>query len=357
MAATGNTATKKKTHPAQPATKIKVVVKRRRKIKPKVNLRRKGLPNLTKELTEAPPEEEEANQGHDEDDGFFPPLEDAIPCDTLLAFQSLTHASDTSPQRSLHIPLQASMEPIPCILESQLVPVLQQNDQDQDSFGMVAQELPDLIRKNAIRRMTSIATPGGGGTELTVLLLTTEYIRGVWDAHDSTDDNDTTSDQRALKQSYLQWFVDHLHCWTGRLLIESKLKRTWTRDPPSPNLPYAMAASFSKALEYLQKIQVVMAHHHNQREATYQLWLPQWGTVVSAVQKSQTKMVRKLQQTYQKEVSEKTFLQQPYYHGVSTRLLFQLMQDTGKVQVVPKPFGNFVKLIYDNTANAKRWKK
>jgi Serine-threonine protein kinase 19 len=351
-----------KNPPKLTETKIKVVVKRRRQSKPKTfkNSSKKGLPNLTKEVTDAPPDDnEEKGENDDVDDEFgFPPLEDAIPCDTLLAFQALTQSSETSPQLSVHIPLQTSMEAIPCALESQIVPVLQQNEQDQDSFAMVAEELPDLIRKNTLRRMSSISTPGTN-TELTVLLLTSDYIRGVWDAHDITDTtSDTTSpEQRELQRAYVEWFVNHLHCWTGRLLLESKLQRTWNRRPPNPNLPYALGTSLFKALEYLQKIQVILAHNHAAREATYQLLLPQWGTVVSAVQKAQTKMVRKLQQTYQKEVSEKTFLQQPFYHGVSTRFLLQLMQDTGKVHIVPKPFGKFIKLAQPKTKSEGKMKK
>ena len=84
---------KKTSQQAPSATKVKIVVKRRKNKTKTPNKSKKGLPNLTKELKEAPPEEENKDE-NDEDDEFFFPLEDAIPCDTLLAFQSLTQPSD-----------------------------------------------------------------------------------------------------------------------------------------------------------------------------------------------------------------------------------------------------------------------
>ena len=97
-------------------------------------------------------------------------------------------------------------------------------------------------------------------------------------------------------------------------------------------------------MEYLQQIQVVLPHHHRQ-QTTYQLWLPQWGQVLSAVTTAHKKFMLKIRQSYHKEISEQSFLAQPYYKGISSKLVFQWLQDQGLVRLVPKPFGNFITLV------------
>lgn len=325
---------------------LRVVIKRRKRTKVPLAppLRRdlkRGIPNLTREWTQPPPPEDSTEQDHgDTDNVFFPPLEDAIPCDTLLAFQSLTSSMD----QCLTIPLVASMHPIPCILESQLAPTLQQDSDDHHSFEMVHQELADLFHKNVLRRLTSA---GKSGSSVTVLLLTEEYIRGVWDAHDSHPSQEQPKEQQ---RSTVAWFVSHLHCWTGRILSEAQLTHQWTKHPPPTNLAYAMtssASSLTRAMEYLQQIQVLLPNHHHLhgQQTTYQLWLPQWGQVLAALTSAHKKFLLKIRQTYQKEISEKSFLAQPYYKGISSKLLLQWLQDQGVVTLVPKPFGNFITLV------------
>ncbi|CAB9528924.1 expressed unknown protein [Seminavis robusta] len=328
---------------------IRVVVKRRKRSNKKalatarqrlVVAQKPGIPNLTKELTEPPPEDD---NDENDDDELFLPLDDAIPCDTLLAFQSLT----CSPHLCLSIPLQASMNHIPCILESQLVPALQQSAQDHNSFAMVTQELADLFHRNVLRRLTFAGNNSNSSDALTVLLSTEEYIRGVWDAHDTQDN--ASEEQRAT----VVWFVEHLHRWTGRILSESKLRATWTRNPPLTNLPYfALSSSCTQGLEYLQQIQVLMPNH-SQAETTYQLWLPEWGQVLAAFSTAHKRFLQKIQQTYQKEISEKSFLQHPFYKGISSKLLLQWLQDQGIVTLVPKPVGKFISLV-DKKKKKKR---
>jgi 6-phosphogluconate dehydrogenase len=292
-------------------------------------------------LSESPPPDSRDSHDSQGDDDLLPPLEDAIPCDTLLAFQSLTSSQDLC----LTIPLVASMHPIPCILESQLVPALQQHSDDHNSFEMVHQELPDLFYKNVLRRLTSAAK---SEFRLTVLLTTEEYIRGVWDAYDSYSSS-SNEQQQQQQQSTVAWFVSHLHCWTGRIITEAQLQHQWTKHPPQTNLLYATtsssaSSSLTRAMEYLQQIQVLLPNHHSQ-QTTYQLWLPQWGQVLSAFTSAHKKFLLKIRQTYQKEVSEKSFVAQPYYKGISSKLLLQWLQDQGVVTLVPKPFGNFITLV------------
>ena len=105
---------------------IKKRKKRPRHFQNKVpNQSKPGLPNLTKDLTEAPPSPAADDNN---DDVLFPPLlEDAIPCDTLLAVQALTASSQA--HASLAIPLLASSEVIRGILQSQIFPFLKQDTQ------------------------------------------------------------------------------------------------------------------------------------------------------------------------------------------------------------------------------------
>lgn len=358
--------------------KTVIVVKRRRicrrqrlaidkKAKP-------GLPNLTKELTEPPPPSPSADDNDDDDALFGDPLEDVIPCDTLLAFQSLARSADSC----LMIPLRASYQHVPCVLESQVYPLLKQEHSiakrknnagdtsvDSEIFSMVTRELEELWHKNTLRRLTSVQhqNPNAqqGSSRLSAIVLTDDYRRGVWDAHDSADQHTTTNANRSatsitgrippdVQRLYVQWFVDHLHCWTGRLLTSSQLQETWNHDPPRNTLQYGTVVSLSKALDYLQTIQVIMANH---QQSTYQLWLPEWGQVLTTLQSAEKKFVQKLHQTYQKELSEQTFLKQPFYNQIPTKLLLQWIRDQGKVRLVPKPYGNFIQLV-ENENEKKR---
>lgn len=348
-----------------------VVVVRRPKKRQRPIKAKRGLPNLTKELTEPPPEDDDTN---DDDDAILFPIMDDIPCDTLLAFQSLT--SPATPHLCLPIPLQASTEPIATILESQLYGVIQQDQHDHDGLAMITSELQDLFHKNILRRLSSISTAGGvsgRSTNLIVLILAKEYVRGVWDALDATDDATTTTttmtsssypaenlsnnpQQRAVvHRLYVQWFVEHLHRWTGQTIRNSQLVETWARHAPSQDVAYEhnVILRLSDAVEYWQRLQILMPANNNNTHAsnvgvedTYQLWLPTWGETLATVQKAQTKFVQKVRLTSQKEVSEFSFVQQqPYYKNVSTKFLLQWMLDCGMVQLVPKPFGNFIRLV------------
>jgi hypothetical protein len=374
-----DTAKKRKQEARKP---LRIVIKRRKKnilrtskvpspLAVRRDNRKRGIPNnLARNEwshTVPPPDESTAeqqdNNDEDNDDLFsFPPLEDAIPCDTLLAFQSLTTTTSSSSSNLLNhqcltIPLVASMHPIPCILESQLVPTLQQDWKDHNSFEMVHEELADLLHKNVLRRLTSAGKNKNNNSSdvrsLTVLLLTEEYIRGVWDAHDSYHPrNSEEQEQEQHRHSIVTWFVSHLHCWTGRILSEAQLQHQWTTHPPQTNIRYATtssslssSSSLTRAIEYLQQIQVLLPNHHGQQPTTYQLWLPQWGQVLAAFTSAHKKFLLKIRQTYQKEISEKSFLVQPYYKGISSKLLLQWLQDQGVVTLVPKPYGNFITLV------------
>jgi len=355
-----------------PSTKPIVVVVVRKKKKRKHSFscdkRKPGLPHLSsKQLTDAQKHftsDDTEGFGYQDNDDIvlFPPMEDAIPCDTLLAVQALTSPSQS--HWSLDIPLLTSSEVISCCLESQIYPFLQQGENDHESLGMVTRELQDLFRKNMLRRLFSIGSGGGSGggggggatavTDLTVLVETKEYLRGVWDAHYGTD-GIPSPELQMVQAAYVQWFADHLHCWTGRMISMNELTRTWHQYPPPQNLQYQAIISLTHALEYFQSIQIIMANHNQlsgggrggggSNETQYQLWLPHWGTVLSALQTAQKKFIQKLQQTYQKELSEKSFISQPFYNKISTRLLLQWLQDHGRIRMVPKPFGNFIKLV------------
>lgn len=351
-----------------PKTKPLVVVIKKRRKRPRqsrattiINRSKPGLPNLTKQLTEAPASPTTDN----DDDAFFPPLlEDAIPCDTLLAVQSLT--SPTQSHKSLAIPLFASSEDILGILQSQIYPFLKQDthkkgkgshddDDDHESRGMITRELQELFRKNSLRRLSSISTGTAAAVtaNVTVLLKTEDYVRGVWDAHDGADHLGfgnaiiNAAESKNVHTTYIQWFTDHLHRWTGRVIRTSELLQTWQQFALPQELHYQSTISLPKALDYFQRLQILMAHHHNSSgsETTYQLWLPHWGTVLSALATAQKKFLQKLRQTYQKELSEQSFVQEPFYNNISTRLLLQWMQDQGVIRLVPKPFGNFITLV------------
>jgi hypothetical protein len=281
------------------------------------------------------------------------------------------------------IPLKASYQHIPCALESQIYPLLQQgsssssnnknnkrkvNNEEADAeiLAMVTREMEELWHRNTLRRLTSVQhlNPNAqqASSRLSVSILTDDYRRGVWDAHDVADHCSTNMTGRGSNASgadvdrlYVHWFLEHLHCWTGRVLIPSQLQETWNRDPPRNTLQYGTVVSLAKAVEYLQRIQVIMPNHHNRnQQTTYQLWLPEWGQVLSALQNAEKKFVQKLHQTYHKELSEQSFLRQPFYNHISTKLLLQWMRDQGKVQVVPKPIGNFIQLVLPSSKKKQK---
>jgi hypothetical protein len=106
-----------------------------------------------------------------------------------------------------------------------------------------------------------------------------------------------------------------------------------------------------QVLQELQRIQVLLPCHSTD---TYQLWLPEWGTVLAAWDRATTKLVQTLKRsasssTRRQERSEQSLLQQDPYSPIPRTLLIHWLTIQGRVQVVQRPYGKFVQLVETTT--------
>jgi hypothetical protein len=277
----------------------------------------------------------------------------SAPSDTLLAIQSLGR----QPETSLSIPI-SSGRVITGILDSQLYPILQ-NDNDVTGDVAVSQEIQDLIMAGTICKLTaplavrSMLSSKSSALSLSILLLTSDYLCAVQDAVERHHGISVVA----------SWFVAHLRDWTsGARISLSDLETSYNDnhghdhgdDDKSTTTPLnnnnssvSRQYSFKQVLQELQRMQVLLPCHSTD---TYQLWLPEWGTVLAAWDKATTKLVQTLKRSSGKrqERSEQSLLQQDLYSPIPRPLLVHWLTVQGRVQVVERPYGKFVQLVETN---------
>jgi hypothetical protein len=277
---------------------------------------------------------------HDNNDNEFDDMmpstwmHGAPPSDTLLAIQSLGRR----PETSLSIPITGGRD-IPSILDSQLYPILQ-NDDDVAGDAAVSQEIQDLMKQGTICKLTAPLAPGSMVSSaqmissLSILLLTDDYLRAVDDAVERHHGIPLVA----------SWFVAHLRDWTsgGSRISLSDLEASYINN--NNNSAVSTQYSLPQVLHELQRMQVLLPCHSTD---TYQLWLPEWGTVLSAWDRATKKLVQTLKRSTSKrqERSEQSLLQQDPYSPIPRPLLVHWLTVQGRVQVVQRPYGKFVQLV------------
>jgi hypothetical protein len=316
-----------------------------------------AVPPLSKKrgLPTANPVPDDVHHDHDHDnnsnnnefDDMMPStwIHGAPPSDTLLAIQSLGRR----PETSLSIPMTGGRV-IPSILDSQLYPILQ-NDDDVAGDVAVSQEIQDLLTAGTICKLTAPLAPGSMTSSamissLSIILLTEDYLRAVQDGVER---------HRGIPL-VASWFVAHLKDWTsgGNRISLSDLEKSYNdnhlESSNSNNDSSVSTTQYSlpQVLQELQRMQVLLPCHSTD---TYQLWLPEWGTVLNAWDRATKKLVSTLKRStsMRQERSEQSLLQQDPYSPISRPLLVHWLTVQGRVQVVQRPYGKFVQLVDTTT--------
>jgi hypothetical protein len=277
------------------------------------------------------------------------------PSDTLLAIQSLGRR----PETSLSIPMSGG-NVITSILSSQLYPILQ-NDDDVTGDAAVSQEIQDLIRQGTICKLT-VPPPAGSmsssnALSLSILLLTSDYLIAVQDAVERHHGIPIVA----------SWFVAHLKDWTSGSRISLRDLETSYNGNCNDNGDKSASTqslnnnnntgssdtvsreyTLQQVLQELQRMQVLLPCHSTD---TYQLWLPEWGTVLAAWDRATTKLIQTLKRStsMRQERSEQSLLQQDPYSPIPRSLLVHWLTIQGRVQVVQRPYGKFVQLVKTKT--------
>ena len=244
-----------------------------------------------------------------------------LPCDTLLLMKNLREN-----RRCMYIPLmQNGAFEIPAVLESQLYQKLRSGE-GRDST--VTKELQELLRSNRIRQLSPIQ----GADQMVAYMETSHFVRAVWDAHRHYCSSVpfSTDAGKNHKNKVTTWFLGQLKSITGRVLPRKSLEDRWMeRVPP-----------FSFAIDQLVSMQVLMPRT---QESSFVLWLPQWGLVLTSLEKAQTKILNQLKRSHFKELSRATFEAQ-HFGGFTGNFVMDVMVSSGKVIEKDRPAGKFLQL-------------
>jgi Serine-threonine protein kinase 19 len=239
-----------------------------------------------------------------------------IPCDTLLAMQSIIQA-----QQCLFIPLQVGSEIVPSVLVSQLYQKLQ-NPIEGDSI--VTKEVLALIRTNKLRRLVSL------DTSVVTLMHTKDYVRAVWDSHQACSTADKTCSTFILEIT--TWFLAILPKWTAETMSRKDMSSHWM----------SKKYNFQKVLDILvTKMQLLIS---NRNQDTFLLWLPNWGLVLQGLQQAQSNIILRIKRSMHKEVSEQSIRNSSLPGGMSAYFVTQTLIANGKITVHKKPTGSFFRL-------------
>ena len=242
--------------------------------------------------------------------------ESDIPCDTLLAIQSIIQA-----QQCLFIPLQEGSKIVPSVLVSQLYQKLK-NPIEGDSI--VTKEILTLIRTNKLRRLMSL------DSSVVTLMHTKDYISAVWDSHQACCRADENSSTFILEIT--TWFLALLPKWTAQTMSRKDMSSQWR----------TTKYNFQQVLDILvTKMQLLIS---NRNQDTFLFWLPNWGLVLQGLNKAKSYISLYIQRSMHKEVSEQSIRNLSIPGGMSAYFVTQTLIATGKVTVHQKPTGSFFRL-------------
>lgn len=299
---------------------LKVVIKKKKKrpIKRKVGLPSIATPKQSVAVAQPPAVEQQELLPDDEFDDTSLAL-DELPCDTLLLLRSIEKL-----RTCLYIPLQEGGL-IPTVLESQLYQRIAGSG-GEDS--VVTQELHTLHSNNQIRRLV----PPDDET-ITAWVETRYYVRAVWDAHRSHQASIICNEEmKNLAVKVTSWFLSNLKNWTKRSIPVEALKEAWKSTASSIHI--------DKVIDMLVDMQVLLPT----TRSTFLLWLPQWGAVLAAVDKAQSKVIAHIKRSLYKELSVRTVEGRQYPGGLSGSFVIHTLTMQAKVERVARPSGDFLRM-------------
>lgn len=262
---------------------------------------------------------------------------DELACDTLLLMRSIEQS-----QQCLYIPLHSGAL-IPAVLESQLHSKLMQGGEGGDSAATI--ELHDLASRNQIRRLVPASSDHDDEESLMTWVETKHFVKAVWDAHRnysyssrSSTDKATTEESAEMDDAILAkvttWFLSNLKHWTKRTITRDAMRMAWKESG---------AVTLERAIDLLVDMQVLLP---SSVKNTFLLWLPNWGAVLRAVSKAQSKVVAHIKRSLYKELSVKQIKKNTNYPGglSGTFVLHTLVAAQDKIEVVQRPSGDFARI-------------
>jgi hypothetical protein len=169
------------------------------------------------------------------------------------------------------------------ILDSQLYPILQ-NDDDVAGDVAVSQEIQDLIMAGTVCKLTA-PLAGSMLSSSSSSALSLWILRAVQDA----------VERHNGIAGVASWFVAHLRDWTSgsRISLQDLVTsynynhlhydhgddQSTTTLNNNNNSSASREYSLQQVLQELQRMQILLPCYFTD---TYQLWLPEWGTILAA---------------------------------------------------------------------------
>lgn len=275
-----------------------------------------------------------------------------MPCETMMVLTSLLQ----DPARRVTIPILGSggnsvYGVSPCHLYAAL----------DGRDPVVLNEMRQLLQQNAVCKLrleghvgtaSATATATAQGATVGVgsdpnhhlLLLKSEYCRAArqsalheLDPNPPTGDVDGNTDAGRQLRQIVEWFLEESNVvdTISEQEVELCLRKRGTRSLPNASLVLSR-------LQSLQLLRPLPASHPNHSRTIFQLWLPSWGLVVRAWEKTTTQLLAHLKRSHYRERSYQSLLGR---NGpIPADLVLEHLVSQGRVVKVERPSGTFVKL-------------
>mmetsp|Transcript_18364 Transcript_18364/g.37678 ORF Transcript_18364/g.37678 Transcript_18364/m.37678 type:complete len:381 (-) Transcript_18364:55-1197(-) len=257
--------------------------------------------------------------------------EEEIPSDTLMAIHSLVQSD-----QGLHVPITNNGS-VQVVLENQIYSIF-----DENHASNVNSELLELIQNNKVQRMYC------QDMSSTAFILTDHYVRAVWDAHAHQDHSSSGATAvSAFSEEIISWFLSNLQYWTRTTISESYLEDRWGGNNEI-SICSKTEINLKDAVHYLLTAQFLIRDSKQHlgsvgKEASYFLWLPQWGIALKTWNEARQQLLMLLAQ--RKEMSKANVLQKNRHSHISTDFLLNELLYKEKIRIVDRPFGSFVQLV------------
>jgi Serine-threonine protein kinase 19 len=303
-----------------------------------------GLPSFTSQARQSSQhlhtKDNDVNAENDFDSFEMNAGED-MPCETMMVLTSLLH----DPARRVAIPILESgghnvYGVSPCHLYAAL----------DDRDPIVLNELRHLLQSNAVCKLrlephvvaasaTATAAPVRVESDPHhhLLLLKSDYCRAARQSVlRELDPSASSSDIEASQtRQIVEWFLDESSVvdTISEQEVEAKLRNHESRSLQNASL----------VLSKLQSLQLLRSLPTIHSRTNFQLWLPSWGLVVRAWQKSTTQLLAHLKRSHYKERSYQSLVSR---NGpIPGELVVEHLVSQGRVVKVPRPTGTFVQLV------------
>eukprot|EP00542_Grammatophora_oceanica_P018739 CAMPEP_0194042366 /NCGR_PEP_ID=MMETSP0009_2-20130614/14148_1 /TAXON_ID=210454 /ORGANISM="Grammatophora oceanica, Strain CCMP 410" /LENGTH=381 /DNA_ID=CAMNT_0038686193 /DNA_START=329 /DNA_END=1474 /DNA_ORIENTATION=+ len=288
-----------------------------------------------------------------------------LPCDTAL---TMKHVIDT--RQCLYIPLLQQTN------SNWLAPAVMNFQLHQKLEGrVVARDLNQMWKQNhKVVRLSSL-------TEDVVVWITSGiYVRALWDTHRHYSTEKSFSDTAAVTT----WFSGEKALRTKRIIRSDDIAESWSahiersrstalkehrplskpgaaaptkslgafkgmkqaqKEPMTSSPTVLRTKPVSIVIETLVKMRLLMPTAH--QEDTYILWLPNFGIVLKELSDAQTRIRMQIQRSIYKEISVASLRQQSTPYNVSNKFVVDWMVARGKLELMRRPSGDFVRLGED----------